>query len=572
MSRRRRVDSRLDHQDPRDRDPIELLGTDTTDAVTSEVVRTGSGLARPLGFAFAAITALAVAVLALSSTSEEDPSPPTSTEKEAADETADTTEAPRPSEVLIGRGPDLEWEQIIWNIRTGEFRWIDDAFVGENGETEWSIRPTIIDTAIQQRQSLQLAYPEYYPIDAEGARVLAPRIDQPDHLLFFSSIDGSLEPTRVDLPTRPPVSDLVLRRSRIQAAVVGDNAVIVIERSDQVDPETLGPRIGRDLVGRRPTVRSIDDELQIRVSDAGDDVLNGVITIPLDELDLTATELEALRPSPARLEVVAADLTSGVTGAPGIVPDGRAELGVAGDRFVLSWDNGDVAGHVSTSLDGRSWRPSASGVGISDVSGDGTSIVGIEESSGDIARSGDGAANWRYTAEPFDKYDLTVAVDHLAVRELTLGQDGLDPGARYEIDLVDYTIGITEGGRSFELVDTDADEVISRGTIDDPATGVAYDPFDGGLTVIDPATGETIVVHRSRLDFALATGGSAADRPPLVGFTRWDGGQPPEWRIEPVNEVFGPTATGVDFVSGGGHLLAVVTTPNGYTFYITEIG
>lgn len=560
MPRRQRAEERHDGHDS-----IDLLRGDTGGAGTNEIVRTGTGVSRSVGIAFAAIATVGIAVLALRSTSDEGPAPPTIDPEAAID-----AEPARETEALLGQGPDLDWEQIIWNIGTGDFRWIDDAFVGENGVTEWRITPTLIDTAIQQRQSLQLAWPDHYPIDAEGAQVLAPRVDQPDHLLFFTD-GGSREPVRVDVPMRSAVTDLVTRRAEIQAAVVGDAGVIVIERFDQVNPATFGPRIGVDLVGRDPVILSIGADVQLRLAGSGAADGTEVVTVAVADLDLTASELEALRPRGPQLETLAVDLTSGTTGPPGIVPDGVAQLGVAGDQFVLAWANGDVAGHVSTSRNGRSWRPSASRVGITSVSGDATSIVGIETTSGDVSRSGDGAVSWRYTAKPFPKYDLTVTRDHVAVRELSAGRDGLDPNARYEIGLDGYDLAITGGGTTFELVDSATGDVVSGGRIGDPVTGAAYDPYGGGLTVIDPVTGETITVSSARLAFAFATTGGSADRVPLVGFARWDGGLPARWRIEPVDEVFGSSAVGVDFVSGGGHLLAVVTTRNGYTFFITEI-
>ena len=518
--------------------------------------------------ALAAVATLGLVALVVTSTGDDAANPVDAEPEPSAGRPAEVGEPGRATEPLVGPGPDLEWEPLSWRMDTPEFRWMSGAFVGDDGATEWRVRPAGVGLFVTQRQSVLVDFPDYYIVDAEGQRVLAPRVDQPDHLLF---VEEDREVVRVEIPTREPVTDLVVRRARIDVAVIDDRAVVVIERVDAIDPRTLGPRIGWDLVGRQPTVQALGDELRIRVSDPGEEAVNGIITVPIAATDLTVTELEALQPGPAQIDVVAVDLSTATTGPPGIVPDVFADVGVAGNRFVLEWSTADYRRHVSTSPDGRTWRPQATGVGVVGVVGDDIAIAGIEQTTSDIARSFDGGMSWQFTPAPMPKFELTMVDDVVAIRSLASGQDGLAVGTDYPIDLGKYELVITGAGRSFELRDPETEALVTEGVIEDSATGAAYDPFGAGLAVIDPENGEELTVSQAQLWLAFTTTDVDSAPAQTIGLAQWDPSGAPVWRVEPIDAVFGPDAVRINLVGGDEHMLAVVTTANGFDFYIAEI-
>ena len=137
--------------------------------------------------------------------------------------------------VEIGVGPELIWQPVIWTIGTDEFRWIDGGFVGDDGQTEWTIRPGVLGPDIAQRQSLALSFPEYDLSLVDGGWLLQPREQPFDHVLVIAP---GAEPVRIELPPIERNTDWLDTRRFVRGAVIGDRAVLVTATSTTRD-ETI---------------------------------------------------------------------------------------------------------------------------------------------------------------------------------------------------------------------------------------------------------------------------------------------------------------------------------------------
>ncbi len=334
----------LDHEQPIELiEPLDDLGG------IGEPIASGrddeSAPSRVIGLVAALVAVLAVWALAMD---RSDTAPPPTTPPPAPEEPEPELPAP-----TVSDGPGLRWERIMWNIGTNDFRWIDGSFVGDDGTTEWRVVPSIIGPTIGQRQSVLVERPGYRIVDAHGARVLAPDLDQPDHLLF---LDGDDTEVRVDLPVTPGVTELVVRVDQIQAAVSGTTAVVAVQQQDRVDQAALSERIGRPLDDLL-AVRVFDDRLSILVDGASPGDPAQAVDVSYDDVSFTATERAALAAHRDSVELFAVDLTDGSIGPAGFVPDAIESLSAAGDRFVLEWFTSTPPAFVSTSTTGRSWSP-----------------------------------------------------------------------------------------------------------------------------------------------------------------------------------------------------------------------
>ncbi len=548
--------------------PIELIDSE----VRSSVIELGADIRPPPGgepaashsrvVGLAAVLLAAIAAWALATNRNEAAAPPTTEpapveEPEPGIETAKT-----------GVGPELRWASIVWNIGTNDFRWINGAFVGDDGITEWSVTPSIIGPTIGQRPSVLTDRPDYFIVDAVGARVLAPRVEQPDHLLVIAG-DGS--ETRIDLPPKPGVTELVTRHHRIEVAVIGSTAVVAVHQEDRVDGEALSARVGMPL-GDVLGVRVFTDRLSILVAGAPGNPPQA-IDFAFDDAPFTATERSAVAGISNRVDLYAVDLADGSIGPAGIVPDAVESLGVAGERFVLEWYTSTAPAFVSTSTTGRSWAPPRDFTGIGRIDGDAGSIYGVLLTTDIVTRSADGGSTWTRTPSPLREFELTAGRDHIVLTEKGAPQ----PTLTYEVEADGYLMTITEDafnfvpdGSAFVLTELSSGSV-STGRIGAVGSGVTYDSYDGSVDVVDADGAIIASISPSAQWLARNRTLSTVDPPPSIAATRWAGGEPPEWSVDSLADLFGDTAVRVDFVGGEAEILAVVTTTNGYRLHMAEL-
>lgn len=525
----------------------------------------------------AAALVAAVAVWTLAGSRNDAPSPPT-TEPVPVEEPEPGIAAPR-----IGAGPELRWERIMWNIGTNDFRWIDGSFVGDDGTTEWSVTPSIIGPTIRQRPSVLTDHPDYFIVDAVGARVLAPRVPQPDHLLVLTDDDAGV---RIELPAQPSVTDLVVRSHRIEAAVIDTTAVVAVHQTDQIDTAALAERLGLapdDVLG----VRVFNDRLSVLTPGppgsppAANDVgfADGPFTATErsamggigDKVDLYTIDLTLAAATPVPSLSDTPFWTNRSTGPAGIVPDAVESLGVAGDRFVLEWYTSNAPAFVSTSTTGRSWSPPRDFSGIGRIDGGGGAIYGVLLTTDLIGRSVDGGSTWDLTPSPLREFELSATREHLVLTERVPAA----PTLTYEIEIDGHVLTITEDsldldpeGPTFVLSDIGSGSVTS-GTIGATGSGATYDPYDGSLDIV--VGDEPTSIDASTLWLAASHAAGPPEPSPEIASARWVGTDAPEWTLDTLTELFGDTAVRVDFVGGDAEMLAVATTTSGYRVYMAEL-
>lgn len=578
MARRPRgglIDDVPDHRPGADpADAIEILDLNplpqrsSTEVLAVEPSGSGSGLAKLAVAAVGAVVALGV-VTAGNTPAPKPPAPsvtipPTTLPAEEVERAATIAELEATYGVEIGDGPDLAWEPVIWNIGTTEFAWIDDGFVGDNGETEWTIRPSLLGPSIGQRQSLSLEYPGYSVVLVEGARLLLPTVS--DHMLVAI---GDQDPVRVDFPALDTVatSELIVPVRYLSSGVaVGDRVVIAASTALEIDLEAFSVRVGRDL-SNVASVQVLPDRVRFAERDGP------LEAILFDDVGLTPSELTDLGLVDNWVQGVwSADVSAGA-GVGGFEP--LAVDDVHAVRSVTRTDTGaaltwyDETGQLwlSTSTDGEVWSTGPLMI-VDTLSFSGPRLYDVAtDDSRSIRRSPDQGRTWQSTFRPFEQSVEALAIDDVLVvlRSPSLAIDS--PSMSLEVD--DYDVEISAAGRLFELIDRSSGETVFRGTIDDSASGVAFDPFGAGLAISDPETGDELLsVPQGALLRAFAEAGGAESAELAV--TRWEVDQDdPEWRIEPLIDVFHDAVDAV-FVPGDGHLLAVVTTSTGTNFYVAE--
>lgn len=317
--------------------------------------------------------------------------------------------------VEIGDGPDLRWGPVVWNIDADRFTWVDDGFVGHDGTTEWTIRPSMVGPTVLERESLELAYPDYELQHIEGARLLIPTRGASDHLLVIA---GDRDLVRFDLPAleSPPITDLVRYvRFAWDGVVVDDHVIVASYQYPQVDLEVLGNRVGRDLsefdfaaIGERELVPRIIDDPSVEA-----DVINFV------EAGFTPAEiaeLQRVNSEPGQSETFALDLVN-VEAA--LVPIAELQWTQAvaelSNGAAVAWlDLGDQH-WLSTSSDASAWSTRPLSVDGGSVWFSDARMYTFPVSGRSIRRTDDLGRTWQRTRRPFTAVSTSLAVDDVLI-------------------------------------------------------------------------------------------------------------------------------------------------------------
>ncbi len=560
-------------------DEVEILDLDTPldatddDVIVSEPAATLSPLAVLAG-GMVAVVALFGLVTAGNTPAPEPPAPsitvpPEPVSAEEAALAAEIAELEATYGVEIGPGPDLDWERVVWNIGTNDFQWVDDGFVGHDAATEWTIRPTMIGVTVSQSDNLALEYPGYFMQLIEGARLLVPEDGAADHVLV---VVDDRDPVRFELPAvgNAPTSDLVTPvRWWWDGLLIDDQLVLAGVHSLEIDMDALGIRSGRDL-SVFDTVAIGNGELRPRVSSGDQDP--SVEPIAFEDIGLSEAELDDLlrtNTESGRSHLLSLNLNS--SGVETVDINGLIRVGTVARTstgWAVTWIGRDAQQWLTTSTDGTTWSTKPISGAQGDVWFSGSRIYSFPVGApGSIRRSGDLGRTWQRSRRPFaSSFDNLAVDDLLIVAEETQALISDEPAI---IVTDDYVVTITGAGRSFELSDPATGEVVLSGTLDDSATGLAFDPFGQGLAISDPASGDQLLtVPQGALLRAYAEAGNS--EPSKIAITRWtEGSSDPEWRIQSVDEVFN-AAVEVEFTVGDGHVLAVVATTQGVDYYVAS--
>lgn len=563
----------IDAAEPGGGEAIEILDLDAPfDDGGSEVLELNGGDSPSRARGLAAVVLGGLAMLGVVTTGNtpapEPPAPsviipPTPADIAEQERAAEIAELEAIYGVRIGDGPGLIWDPVVWNIDTTEFRWIDDGFVGQNGDTEWTIEPRTLGPSISQRQSLEIAYAGYSMVLVDGARLMVPQLSTEDHLI---ALVGERDPVRFELPPLAfaPTTDLVtVDRAWFGGVVVDEQIVVAGYQAVSVDRDVLGARTGRD-------VSAIDwfevsgDRLRLRSPGGGYDD-----PILFDDVGFTDDEIADFQLIEQYQAVVLSLnlLSAGVEAAPLELSDFNGPIVKAPAGVGLTWTDEDGQGWLSTSDDGSIWS-----TGPFEQNGflsfsDATLYSFPFGGSSDLERSTDLGRTWQSTRRPLGWSFNNAAIDDtLFVAET----QSIEVGDPFSIAVNDYNVTVDDLGRSYEVIETATGEVIASRQVE-PRGGFsrAFSVYAEGITVNDPDSGEKLLtITQGALLQAYSDAIGLA--PPEVAMTRWDrSDDDPKWLIQPVAELF-DDAVRVNFVPGDEYVLAIVTTTRGYDYYVAR--
>lgn len=512
-------------------DPETLFDDRPAEVVESESNDSNSSFAILAGLIIGGVALFGV-VTAGNTPAPEPPAPSVTVPPDPIDEAeairaAEIAELEATYGVEIGDGPELRWQRVVWNIDATDVRWVDDGFVGYNAETEWTIRPSLVGPTVSQRENLAVEYPGYQLQPVQGARLLLPISDTPDHLLVAV---GETDPVRFELPLVNPPEPGLVRTAQTWADGLALDDRLLLTGFFSFDESDIDEALGDGF--------SEVSRLGVPAALMFDLVGGSVEEIPLDGLQ-----------------------------APGSI--NRTNNGAA-----ISWADRAGQSWISSTSDGSVWSttPSSAEGNLWFVGPRLYSIPTGELRS--IRRSNDVGRTWQRTRRPFVASSAGLAVDDvLIVSENQPELMPLQPASintdDVSINTDDYVVTITGAGRSFELTDPTTGELVLSGAINDSATGVAFDPFENGLSIADPESGDELLsIPQGALLQAYAEA-SNLDAPEIA-FARWaTDADDPEWFIQPIDALFND-AVRVDFEVGVDHVLAIVTTTRGVDYYLTS--
>lgn len=400
-------------------DPDNLFAEPGTEVVESEPATSLSPLAVTAGLIVATVAAFGVVTAGNTPAPEPPPpsvtAPPATIPPEEAALAAEVAELEATYGVEIGDGPALNWQRLVWNIDVDRFQWVTDGFVGDNGETEWTIRPSMVGPTVSQRDSLEATYPDYEVQLVEGARVLVPRTGAADHVLVTTEGRDLL---RVELPAfeNAPASELVRSRRVILDGVVdGERLVLSSLLMLEVDLDALGERVGRDLsdfefvaIGERG--------LLPRDTAAFDEPAE---PIDFDEAGFTEaerTDLLRINDEASRPEVLALSLVSaGFEVVP--LPDLQwaQNVSLVSNGVAVAWMDADDQNWLSTSSEVGIWSTRPLAVDDGDVWHSGSRMYTFPGSGRSIRRSNDVGRTWERTRRPFVSSVNALAIDDVLI-------------------------------------------------------------------------------------------------------------------------------------------------------------
>lgn len=317
--------------------------------------------------------------------------------------------------VEIGDGPDLRWGRVVWNIGTDRFTWVDDGFVGHDGITEWTIRPSMVGPSVLERESLELAYPDYELQHIEGARLLIPVRGETDHMLVIA---GDRDLVRFDLPVleNPPTTDLVrLVRFAWDGVVVDDHAIVASYHYPQVDLEVLGDRVGRDL-SEFDFVAIGENQLLLRIINEVSDEADVIDFVEAGFTPAEIAELQRINNEPGQSETLALDLVSGDTE---LIPIAELQwtqaVAEVANGAAMAWIDLDDQAWLSTSADAVAWSTRPLSLDDGSVWFSDSRMYTFPASGRSIRRTDDLGRTWQRTRRPFTTVSNSLAIGDVLV-------------------------------------------------------------------------------------------------------------------------------------------------------------
>lgn len=548
-------------------DNVELLDVEPGSVVQTDHLETASS--NRMGAAIAAVVAIAAAVLVIGVGNS--PSPPSAPPDPAIDE--DPAEIERPLTereqreadfgVAIGEGPGLVWQRVETDSNARYWRWTDDGFKGDNGETEWSIALDESGPTVTKRPSPLIEYPDYRLARLEGGDLLTPDVPQPDHLVVV--VEGR-EPVRVEITssTEPSPSGLTEANVWFYGAIIGDRLVVNRSNYLEINIAELEARTQRDLTDVAHL--SVEND-QIVLFSSG----SGPIPepIPLTETDLTEEEVDELRNIGQPIgELLTADLLTGEVQNLDLADFEYLNDLLIGldDELILGWTDQGGRSWLSTTVDGVTWSTERRAMSRWLVNS-GTQLFDFDSQNSMISRSIDGGESWDVTQVPLAETQRTVAGD-VVVLGASWNQYG-SSGVSVETGSDQLGLIVFENGQRFELRGPSpfGDPLLTGWTYD-PASGAEWDWITNELVFTDPRTGEELLrVSGHALESAVAFENPMEQ----MALARWPSDiSNPEWLVTSPVEVFGEGSLRVEFTPGDQYVLAITTTVDGYELYVAD--
>jgi len=544
-------------------DDIEFL--DAAPSPATQVDHVESGSSNRSGAAAAVVAAIAAAVFVVGF--DNSPPPP-----EAPDVTIERTENTDPQltereqledqfGVDIGDGPDLVWQPVDVDVDTRSWLWTGDNFVSDNGTTARSVGYGDAGLAVSERPSLLIDYPDYQFSAFDGGQLLVPIDSALDHVIVIRD----RTPVRIELPEPPGVPTSALFETYLwaQGEIVGDRLVVRLSASGSINLDELEARTDIDLTGivyaqaRRGEIHLFSRESgpapdRISFEDAG------LSPLELSEVELLGNDVNQLFTIDLRASTVEPLDFPDFQYIDQLVlsPGGELLLGWA-DTNELEWD--------SSTNDGITWSTERSTKNRWVVSS-GTQLVDLA-SQFTISRSGDGGRLWVDTVDPLRNSARAVAGDVIALGR-PQNNYGTDAGVIVDTEN-DFWLTMFDHGERFELRGIRTFETpLATGWIEDPMSGASRDWLASEFVFTDPRTGDELLRVS---EFAVESAFAIESPMETIAFARWPVGiADPEWLITSPVEVFGAGALAVDFVGGDQQLMAIVTTIDGFEFYIAD--
>lgn len=547
-------------------DDVELLDVDADVGLHVEPLETASNTrSGAMILALAAIAATALVVGVGNSPSPPAEPPPVTIDEEPAEVERPLTEREQQEAdfgVAIGEGPGLVWQPVDINSNARFWRWSNGGFHAGNGTTEWSISLVGSDPTVTERASLLIDYPGYRAGRIEGGQLLVPDEPIPDHLVIV--VDDS-EPVRIDVIStiEPSASGLTETNVWFYGAIIGDRAVIHRSAYVEVDIAALEALTQRDLTGV-VHVSVQGDRLDLYTSGPG--------PIPepiaLADTDLSEDEVNELRSIGQPIgDVLTADLLTGEA-QPVDLPDFEYQndllIGLD-DELLLGWTDQGGKSWLSSTVDGVTWSTERRGVARWLVNS-GTQLFDFNSQGSSISRSSDGGQSWNVTPVPLTETQQTVAGDVVVLGESWMENE--IGGVSVETDSDQFSLYMFDKGQRFELRGPSPFAEPMTGWTYDPASGAEWDWTTNSLVFSEVRTGnELLRVSGHAVESAIA-----AQHPmEQMALTRWPADvSNPEWLIVSPVDVFGEGSLRAEFVSGGKYLLAIITTVDGYEFFIAD--
>ncbi len=536
-------------------DEIELLGVawpeDT--AESAETLTTGRSKGNVV-LVLGALVVVAFAVAALGSDSTRDAGPSTPTTIPPTSSAPPSTEALVPDRPVaqIGGGPELVWQRVEFDFDATDFEWVEDGFLGQAGESDYVLGSNGTLTVSESRSAAGEA-----PIRS-SARVRGDGTDNPSELTFVG-----LEQERVDvIPMVIPDSDLVDVGVRLAVERKGDQVLILQTLRGVLDVERFNEQFDID----DPLISSLMVSPSAVIV-SGDD---GVETLPIEGLELSAADLVALRTIEEPVHQLSVAEVNGTATLVEVDLDRIDWIAAIGDDFVVG------GAELRRSADGMNWQQTGVDTprfgGLLPPGPDGVMVgLAFDADQNLVTTSADGARTWDDVPSPLTNVWQFSSVAPVIAITGWMDEAFVPSPAGWSVLTPAFELRVGADDDSFALLTRSGTPLLS-GFSRDPSSGFRFAPGSDDIWFVDPTT-DVEIARFPRLLFAAAFAASRTldGQPQLIALADVSRGDPIEWSLTRVNELFGPEALAVDFIPGDGWFLADVTTMTGRELYLAEV-